>query len=316
MTFKKMINVLARYITDKDYRFQINAAYGKYNNMPDEEYLKRQFKARMGYELDLENPKTFNEKLQWLKLYDRNPKYTMMVDKYKVREYIKEQIGEDYLIPLIGVWDDPEDIDFDSLPNQFVLKCNHNSGTGMCICKDKTKLDIKKVKKELKKGLSENYFLGSREWPYKDVPRKIICEKYMEDNTSGDLKDYKIFCFDSIPKVLFIASDRQKKNTETKFDFFDMNFNHLEIENGHPNANVMPNCPKNFEEMKKLAKILSEDIPQLRVDFYEINGKTFFGELTFSHWSGMVPFSPDKWDCIFGNWIKLPNKNAQIRSSK
>ena len=144
--------------------------------MPDATFLKLAYKSRMGRKLDLDNPQTFNEKLQWLKLYDRRPEYTMMVDKYKVRDYIAEKLGEEYLIPLLGVWDDPDEIDFDALPNQFVLKCNHNSGLGMCICKDKTKLDIEKVKEELRKGLKQDYYLTGREWPYKDVLRKIICE--------------------------------------------------------------------------------------------------------------------------------------------
>lgn len=170
-------------------------------------YLRMRFKQRCGRSLNLAEPKTFNEKLQWLKLYNRKPEYTVMVDKYKVREYIAQMIGEEYLIPLLGVWDDPEDIDFDALPNRFVLKCNHNSGLGMCICKDKSKLDITKVKAELRKGLQQNYYLSSREWPYKDVPRKIIAEKYMED-ASGDLKDYKFYCFNGEMKFVMINSDR------------------------------------------------------------------------------------------------------------
>ena len=254
---------------------------------------------------NLKNPQTFSEKLQWLKLYDRKPEYTMMVDKYKVREYIKEKLGEEYLIPLLGVWDDPDEIDFDTLPNQFVLKCNHNSGLGMCICKDKSKLNISRVKAELRKGLAQDYFLTGREWPYKDVPRKIICEKYMVDESGYELKDYKFFCFNGIPKIMFIASDR---STSPTFDFYDMDFHHLAIKNGHENSKKTLKKPQNFELMKELAVKLSKGYPQLRVDFYEINGKIYFGELTFFHWSGMVKFEPEEWDDKLGSYIRLPEK--------
>ena len=183
---KKYLLAGIKYLTNSDYRFLIDSGRGKYNDMPDKEYLQRKFRAKLGTSLNLDCPQTFNEKLQWLKIYNRTPEYTVMVDKYKVRDYIAQMLGEEYLIPLLGVWDDPEDIDFDALPNRFVLKCNHNSGSGMCICKDKSKLNIAKVKAGLRKGLKQDYYLTGREWPYKDVPRKIIAEKYMED-ASGDL---------------------------------------------------------------------------------------------------------------------------------
>lgn len=276
----------------------------------DEAFLRFEYRARMGKKLNLDEPKTFNEKLQWLKLYDRKPEYTMMVDKYLVREYVASKIGEEYLIPLIGVWDDPEEIDFDALPNQFVLKCNHNSGLGMCICKDKAKLNIEKVKSDLRLGMREDYYLTCREWPYKDVKRRIIAEQYMEDVKTGELRDYKFFCFNGEVKALFIATERQKAGEEVKFDFFDIEGNHLEIRQGHPNAKECPQLPISFETMKVLAKELSCGIPQVRVDFYEVNGKIFFGELTFSHFAGMVPFNPEKWDKIMGDWIELPEKNV------
>ena len=307
MNFSKVFKRGFDFIFDPNYRFNFLAARGKYNDMPDEEYLKRKFKATMGKELDLENPKTFNEKLQWLKLYDRKPEYTVMVDKYKVREYIKNTIGEEYLIPLLGVWDDPEEIDFDALPDKFVLKCNHNSGLGMCICKDKSKLNIKKVKKDLKKGLEQDYYLTGREWPYKDVPRKIIAEKFMVDESGYELKDYKIFCFNGTPELLFVASDRQSSTGETKFDFYDMDFNRLPFTNGHPNSSKVFNKPKSFDKMIEIAKKLSANIPHVRVDLYDINGKIFFGELTFSHWSGFVPFNPEEWDYKIGDWLLIDN---------
>ena len=273
--------------------------------LSDKAYLKLKYRLAMGKRLNLKNPQSFNEKLQWLKLNDRNPEYTVMVDKYLVRQYIADKLSEEYLIPLLGVWDDPDEIDFDALPDKFVLKCNHNSGVGMYICKDKSSMDIDKVKKELRRGLKQNYYLHGREWPYKNVPRKIIAEQYMEDEKTSELRDYKFFAFDGEVKALFIATDRQKVGEETKFDFFDEDFNHLDFTNGHPNAAILPQKPEKFEEMKVLASRLSKGIPHVRVDFYEVNGKIYFGELTFSHWSGMVPFEPEKWDYTFGNWIKI-----------
>ena len=286
--------------------YAMNKSFGSL--LSDKAYLKLRYRLTMGKRLNLKNPQSFNEKLQWLKLNDRNPEHTVMVDKYLVRQYIADKIGEEYLIPLLGVWDDPDEIDFDSLPGKFVLKCNHNSGIGMYICKDKFSMDVDKVKKELRRGLKQNYYLNGREWPYKNVPRKIIAEQYMEDEKTSELRDYKFFAFDGEVKALFIATDRQKVGEETKFDFFDENFNHLDFTNGHPNAAILPQKPEKFEEMKVLASKLSKGIPHVRVDFYEVNGKIYFGELTFSHWSGMVPFEPEKWDYTFGSWINLPKK--------
>lgn len=272
---------------------------------PDKLYLKLLFRLRVGKSLDLNNPKSFNEKLQWIKLYDHKPEYTTMVDKVAVKKWVADRIGEEHIIPTLGVWERVEDIDFDSLPNQFVLKTNHDSG-GVVICTDKSKLDVKKARKKLKKSLRTNYYIIKREWPYKNVPRKIFAEKFMVDESGYELKDYKFFCFDGKVKYLFIATDRNTAGEETKFDFYDENFNHLPFTNGHPNATKIINKPKGFERMKELASILSQGIPHLRVDFYDINGKIYFGELTFTHYSGMVPFKPEDWDYKFGEWINLP----------
>ncbi len=270
--------------------------------IPDKLFLKVKFRLTLNKKLNLKNPQTFNEKLQWLKLYDRNPEHTMMVDKYKVREYISDVLGEEYLIPLLGVWDNPDDIDFEKLPEQFVLKCNHNSGVGMYICKDKSELDIAKVKGELKKGLRENYFLRNREWPYKNVDRKIIAEKFMVDESGTELKDYKFFCFDGEPEYLFIATDR---HTDTKFDFYNMDFEHLPFTNGHENANRELKRPIGFDTMVECARKLSKGLKHARIDFYDINGRVYFGEITFFHWSGFVPFEPEEWDYEFGKKINL-----------
>lgn len=307
MKVLKYVRALKRYITDKNYRFLIEAGRGKYDKLPDREYLEKKFYAMLGYSLDLTNPQTFNEKLQWLKLYDRKPDYTMMVDKYKVREYIKEKLGEEYLIPLLGVWDNAEDINFDKLPNRFVLKCNHNSGLGMYICKDKSKLtekQIKVIRKNLTKGLQQDYYLTGREWPYKDVPRKIIAEKYMEDET-GQLRDYKFYCFNGEPKIIMINSDREIE--KTKADYFDMDFNWIDLKWGYEHALVKPSKPINFEKMKELAVVLSKNIPELRVDFYEVNNKIYFGELTFFDGSGFDKIEPKEWDKKIGDWIDYTN---------
>ena len=269
----------------------------------DKTYIRLKWWTSMDYPLRLDNPKTYNEKIQWLKLHDHNPKYTQMVDKIDAKNYVARIIGEDHIIPTIGVYDCVEDIDFESLPNQFVLKCTHDSN-GVVICKDKSSFDIDKAKKKLKRGLGQSYYCFNREWPYKNVIPRILAEQYMEDET-GELRDYKFFCFNGEVKALFIASDRTKKE-ETKFDFFDENFNHLPFTNGHPNAAHVISKPLGFDEMKIIATQLSQNIPHVRVDLYDIRGKIYFGELTFYHWSGFTPFVPKEWDDRFGEFIKLP----------
>ena len=298
------ISKLYNFLTDSNYRFCILAGYHFYDKMSDEEYLKRKYKAIMGKELDLLHPQTFNEKLQWLKLYDRKPEYTMMVDKYRVREYIAEKIGEEYLIPLLGVWDDPDEIDFDALPNQFVLKCNHNSGLGMCICKDKSKLDIKKVKRELRKGMAQDYYLTGREWPYKNVPRKIICEKYMTDEFADSLTDYKFYCFEGKVKSVGIYQNRNTGKATT-VDYFNRDFEWQDFNWGYPHAETFPIKPQKFENMVELAEALSKGFKELRVDLYLCGDKIYFGELTFFDGSGFENFYPESVDQKWGEWIKL-----------
>lgn len=280
------------------------------NWLPDKIFLKAAFRARFGRKLDLNNPKTFNEKLQWLKLYDRKPEYTKMVDKYLVRDYVKEKIGEEYLIPLLGVWENPEKINFDELPMQFVLKCNHNSGLGMCICKDKNSLDINKVKAELKKGIDQNYYLTGREWPYKDVPRRIIAEKYMVDESGYELKDYKFYCFDGKVKLVMINSDRMSLE-KTKANYFDENYQPLDFVWGYENAEIPPQKPEKFEEMKYLAEKLSENISHVRIDFYQTPSGIYFGEITFFDGCGFDAIEPIEWDYKIGSWLKLPMEKVK-----
>lgn len=269
----------------------------------DRKYIEYVWKHRMNYPLNLDNPRRYNEKLQWMKLYDRRDIYTKMVDKYEAKEYVQDIIGSEYVIPTIAVWNNTDEIEWDKLPNQFVLKCTHDSG-GLVICKNKAMLDRNKAIAKLKKSLQNDFYMAAREWPYKNVPRRIIAEQYMEDEKTKELRDYKFFCFNGEPKALFIATDRQNRE-EPYFDFFDMEFNHLNMRHGHPNAPVLPEKPSQFDLMKQLAAKLSKGYPQLRVDLYEVNGKVYFGELTLFHHTGMVNFEPASWDDTFGSWIDL-----------
>lgn len=296
-----------RLISDESIRFGYLTKLGLLNRVQDKKFLYKKYKSIHKTNVDLDNPSTFNEKLQWLKLYDRNPNYTVMVDKYKVREYIAEKIGEQYLIPLIGVWESPDEINFDALPNQFVMKCSHNSGLGMCICTDKSKLDVKKVKKDLKRGLKQDYYLTGREWPYKDVPRRIVAEQFLK-NDAGGLTDYKIHCFNGVPKFILVCRDRFTKSGLTE-DFYTPEWNLMTVKRPNiPNAKSPLQKPEKMEEMLALAAKLSENIPFLRVDFYYVEGKIYFSELTFFPASGFAPFEPEEWDRTFGDWLELPSK--------
>ena len=269
----------------------------------DELFLKVAFRLKVGYWPNLKQPRSYNEKLQWLKLHDKRPEYTQMVDKVAVKDFVAGIVGEKYIIPTIGVWNSVEDIDWNMLPQQFVLKASHDSG-GVVVCKDKSKLDFESAKYKLRGAGKKDYTKYTKEYPYYHVPHRFIAEQYMEDESGFELKDYKIFCFDGVPKFLFVATGRQQH--DTRFDFYDLDFNHLPVLNGHPNADVWPQKPLNFDEMLYVAAELSKGIPHVRVDLYNINGKIYFGELTFFHWSGMTPFEPREWDYKFGEDFKLP----------
>ena len=311
MNLKKIIRAANRYVFDSNYRFRFNAAKGKYDTMEDEEYLKKFFLAKMGYELNLNNPETFNEKMQWLKLNYRCPIFTQMVDKYEVRKYIANIIGEEYSVPLIAVWDSPDDIEFDKLPSQFVLKTTHGCG-GMYICRDKSTFDLNGAKKALKKTFYKNYYMYMREWPYKNVPHRIIAEQYMAD----DLRDYKLFCFNGVPRMTLMCSERFTKDG-LKEDFYDEVWNHLKVQRPtHGNAILPIQRPKQYELMKKLAAKLSEKMPFARIDFYEINEKVYFGEITFYPASGFEEFKPEEWDLKLGEWIKLPTGGYKLVSNE
>lgn len=310
--YKKYYDYLSKVLSEKNYKINTKKLsykifmFLKHRNytdiLSDKLYLKIIFKLRLGYSLDLKNPQTFNEKLQWLKLYDRNPKYIQMVDKYEVRKYISENIGEEYLIPLIGVYNRFEEINFEELPNQFVIKCTHDSG-GVVICKNKSKFDIRKAKEKIKKSMKRNFYYSGREWPYKNIKPKIIIEQYMEDKKAKELIDFKIMCFNGIPKFSFTCSERY--NDGLKVTFYNLSWEKMSFERHYPSSTKNIEKPKNYELMLELSKKLSKNIPFVRVDWYEINGKLYFGELTFYPGSGLEEFKPFSWDKKLGNLLSL-----------
>ena len=284
-----------------------------FNYLSDKIYLKLKYKMLMKKELDLDNPKTFNEKLQWLKLYDRNPEYTKMVDKYDVKEYVSKIIGEEYVIPTIGVYEKFDNIDFAKLPNQFVMKCTHDSG-GIIICKDKKKLDINLARKKINKSLRNNYYYKHREWPYKNVKPRIIIEKYLDDGKNSQLNDYKIMCFNGKAKCSFVCSERDNKDLGLAVTFFDLDWNRMPFERHYRSSDKVILKPKNYNKMIELSEKLSENIPFVRVDWYEINGKLYFGELTFFPGAGFEEFTPEEWDYKIGDMLELPKKKKSDKN--
>ncbi|MDD4363726.1 MAG: ATP-grasp fold amidoligase family protein [Atribacterota bacterium] len=306
MTARKFTSKIKKIVSNPWLLWLYLGSKGLLNWVPDSLYLKGCFRAKMGYPLDLKNPQTFNEKIQWLKLYDRKPEYTQMVDKYAVREYIAKTIGAEYLIPLLGVWDTFDEIDFDQLPDQFVLKCNHDSGT-VVICKDKQTFDVDAARKKINARINYNYYYSGREWPYKNVKPKIIAEKYMSQMGCDDLVDYKIMCFNGKAKCEFTCTNRRLE-TGLNVTFFDLNWNRLPFERHYP---VDPNeidKPNQLSKMISLSEALAIalDTVFVRIDFYEINNQLFFGEFTLYPGAGLEEFTPDIWDKRLGNWLKLP----------
>lgn len=304
-----VMNKYLKFLNDSAFRFEILLSKGMFDHLSDEDFLKKAYRIRMGGSLNLKNPQSFNEKLQWLKLYDRRPEYTTMVDKYAVKKYVADRIGEQYIIPTIGVWERFEDIDFDMLPSQFVLKCTHDSG-GLAICRDKSKFDIESAKKKINRSLKRNYYYSGREWPYKNVPRKIIAEQFMEDKNSKYLKDYKFFCFDGEVKFLYLSEGLDNHAT-AHISYVTLDWKQAPFyRNDYKPFDVLPPKPVNFDKMIQLAEVLSKDIPFVRVDFYEINEKVYFGELTFFTGSGFTKFIPNEWDSKLGEYIRLPEKKV------
>lgn len=295
-----------KYLLNADYRFALEAMKGKHRDVDDREYLERMYHGLLGKRLDLEHPQTFNEKLQWMKLYDRNDLYTAIVDKCEAKDFVANIIGKEYIIPNYGVWETAEAIDFQALPEQFVLKTTHDSG-GVVICKDKKTLDINAAKAKLTKSLKHDYYSKFREWPYKNIHPRIIAEQYLAEADAG-VADYKFHCFHGEPKVVLVCTDRFASDG-LKEDFFDMDWNHLPIRRPqHGNAAVAPKRPSQLEQMISIAKRLSAGFPFLRVDLYEVGNKVYFGELTLFPASGLRAFIPSKWDEIMGSWIQLDKR--------
>lgn len=273
----------------------------------DRIYLELIFYLRVGHKLNLKNPKTYNEKLQWLKLYYRKPFHQTLVDKFEVKQYVTKKIGEKYIVENYGVWDSFDEIDFQKLPKKFVLKTTHDQG-GVILCENKEEFDYKGARKKLTKHLGKNLYYRFREWPYKEVKPRILAEKFLNNNDC-EIDDYKFFCFHGEPKLMFISTERSTK--KTRFNFFDMNFKPLDITRGYGKSDKIIEKPRQFELMVDISKKLSVGLPHVRVDFYIINEEVFFGEYTFFSGGGLKPFSPKKWDHMLGSYLQLPKENIK-----
>ena len=300
-----MFRKIRRYFRDPYYSLGNDLIKKHPKWMSDKFYLSVLWKMEMGYEIDWKHPKTFNEKLQWLKLNNRVPLYTTLVDKFRVKQWVAERIGERHVIPTLACYDSVNDIDLVALPNQFVLKCNHDSGS-VVICKDKASFDLEAAKKKLGEAMERNFYWEAREWPYKNVKPCIFAEKYLEDE-SGGLTDYKVSCFNGVPYKVMVCSDRYSSET-TKFYSFDKDWTllrHNKMGKAAPDGFSLPK-PKNFDEMMAFSSLLSKDIPFVRVDFYEAEGVLFFGELTFFPEGGFDKAILKETDDLYGEMIKLP----------
>ncbi len=276
----------------------------------DKRYVKLKYYEHFGRWPDFKNPRRLTEKLQILKLTDHNPSYVNMVDKYEAKKYVAKIIGKEYIIPTLGVYDSWEEIDFSKLPDKFVVKCTHDSGS-VIICRDKKSFDYDSAKELINRQLNINYYRSSREWPYKDVKPRIIIEEYMEDAHSKTMRDYKFFCFSGVPKIMYL-SEGLEDHTTASMSFYDMDFKVTSCRRSdYKPLSYTPKKPKNFEKMKEFARRLSKGIPHVRVDFYEVNGKLYFGELTFFTGSGFIPFEDEKWDYRMGDWLEMPSIKSE-----
>lgn len=277
----------------------------------DERYLRWYYYLSMHKRLNLKTPTTYNEKINWLKLHDHNPLYTTLVDKLKVKDYVTEKIGAEHVIRTLGVWKHAEDIDWDKLPDRFVLKTTQGGGNiGVMICRDKSKFDTAKATANMNAALKQDLYSSSREWPYKNVEPMVFAEEYMEDK-HGELRDYKFFCFNGKCKMLYVATERQTRE-EPFFNFFDENYNPLPFRQGHPVNPVIPEKPEGFDKLINIAEELAKGLLHARIDLYIINGNVYFGEFTFYHFGGVMPFEPTEWDNIIGSWLSIPTNNPII----
>lgn len=289
-----------------DFRFLISRNIARL--LPDKLYLSIKFYNRFGYWMNWDHPKTYNEKMQWLKLYNRRPEYTIMVDKVKVKDWVAAKIGNDYIVPTLGVWKSATEVDFAELPNRFVIKCNHNSGMGMYICKDKSKTNVENIRKGLKKGMQENYVIQNREWPYKNVPHRILAEQFLEEKGKQTLDDYKVMCFDGKVKLIELHEGRFTDNHTQAFYDRDWKLTSITQIGYGKVAKEVAKCPSLLDEMIRLSEILAKDIPHVRVDWYIVNNHLYFGEMTFFDGSGFDSWGSQEDDLLLGSWIKLPEK--------
>ena len=299
------VQSIGKYLKNPDQLLVKLSAQRRLDWMSDKQLTKLLYRTKFHRKLDLDNPKSLNEKIHWIKLFVRDPLYTRLTDKYAVRKYIAEIIGSQYSVPLLGVWDHFEEIDFNQLPNQFVLKCNHDSGSYL-ICKDKSTFDIAAAKAKLESCLSRNHYRLSREWAYINIKPLILAEEFLTDHNERNVVDYKFLCFHGEPKCVKVCTDRGSP-TGVKIDFFDMQWNHLPFIEKYPNANRVIERPKSFDEMVRICRILSEPFPFVRMDLYGIDERIYFGEFTFYPGAGMEEFTPDEWDYTLGSWLTLPS---------
>jgi len=296
----KMLLLIKRYIKSPRKLIRALGTKNLLNWIPDKPYLKLVYWGEMGKRLNIKNPRTFNEKLQWIKLYDRKTEYTKYVDKYEVRSYISQTIGDEYLIPLLGVYNSVDEINFDKLPNQFVLKCTHGSHCNI-ICTNKDELNIEDAKKQLRKWMKKNWFWFGREWPYKNVTPRIICEAFISDNDKPPI-DYKVMCFNGKAKLIEVHIDRFGVH---KQDFYTIDWEKTEISQGQNRSEILIEKPPVLEEMIRLSELLAKDIFHVRIDWYVVNSKLFFGEITFFDASGFCRFDSEEDDLMIGGWIDL-----------
>ncbi|MCR4960383.1 MAG: glycosyl transferase [Lachnospiraceae bacterium] len=295
---------LSDYIKHPQKRYYYHTVAGFHKNESDYDAVSKLYRSRLGKIPNLENPQTFNEKINWLKLYYHDPRYTILSDKYLVKDYISKTLGEQYIIPTLGVWDSFDEIDFDKLPDSFVLKCNHDSGS-IAIVRNKANLNLEKLRKKFSKGLKRDYSITNRQWCYKNIDRKIIAEKYM-GALNEDLTDYKFFCFNGEPLYLYISTGLEDHST-ARISFYNMDLTPAPFyRNDFKPFDESPQFPKHLEEMKEIAGKLSSGIPFVRVDLYEIDDRIYFSEMTFYPCAGYLPFEPEEWDLELGKLLTLP----------
>ena len=313
-----MLQKVHKFCTSPSYRFDILANLGAYNHLPDDEFSLRRYQNRTGRVLNLDDPLLFNEKLQWLKIYDRNPKYTVMADKYRVKDYVANRIGSNHVVPTYFAWKDPREIDLDKLPEQFVIKCNHNSGDGMYICKSKSEINYGQMVSKLSKAIKKDYYKTNREWVYKNIPRVVFAEKYLNDsnekksheNEVGGLIDYKFYCFHGKPRFLYVGFANIIDNVKhDHLSFLSLEWEKVPFSRAdYPQLDEIPSKPRCLENMIQYASQLSQGIPFVRVDFFLVDNNIYFSEFTFTPGAGYGLFSPIEWEKEIGGWIDLPGK--------